>query len=392
MPEPTSSASQNADPALDKNTVPAKTPRRDPALEARDELLARADKYIEDERAAEYQRFLESTDVDPRAAALAVQMQKEAKGEALDVDRGHRDLEVGAEEAEPTQVIDGAASVERMAPAARPAVREAQRISTKGEDPLGDYVVRVDGKPMFKTVVDGQERLIPLDRARQQLQLHLAADTRFDQAKELKRQVEEEKRQLAARAAAPAATPAAPQVDDMALATGLVRSLLSEPEDKAAAKMAETFKTIRAAAAPRIDEATLITRARDEAVRTIAERDNRRALEDGLNRFTQDYPEIASDPDLFALADKRTTGIAEANPTWTPAQVMSEAGKQIREKFGTKAPAREDAPNNRQQRKQNLVPMPQPRVARPAPAPATQEDNSPQAMMAEIRKSRGQPG
>lgn len=395
--EPTSSASsQNPDVALATVQKTSNAPKRDPQLVSRDEMLERAEAYIDAERKAEYDRFLASTDVDPRAAALAVAMQKEAKGEALDTDRGHRDLtEMGGEEAVPADLEDGAASVEPIAEAAKPAVREAQRTSTKGEDPLGDYVVRVDGKPMFKTVVDGQERLIPLDRARQELQIGLAAKTRFDQANELKRQLEAKLR-AQTQTARVAATPAAPAIDDLALARGLVRSLVSEPEDKAAERMAETFKTIRGST-PQVDADAIAKRAASEAVRAVVERENQRALDTGLSQFTKDYPEIASDPDLFTLADKRTNTIAEEHPEWTPAQVMLQAGEQTRawlKSMGvtpkTAAPSGEQ-PNNRQQRKQNLVPMPQARSARPAVAKAEEEDNSPQAQMAEIRKSRGQP-
>jgi hypothetical protein len=390
MAEPTSSPSQ-IDASVSDKLADSRRVGRDPNIEAREALMAALDARIIADRAEDDQKFFASADVDARAAALAAEHAKEARGEALDVDRGHRDLPSG--EAEATRIEDGAADVEPLnpAPAAKPAVREAQRISTKGEDPLGEYVVRVDGKPMFRTVVDGKERLIPLDHARQELQIGLAAKIRFDQANELKRQLEAK---LRAPVPTPRpATPAAPQIDDLALAQGLVRSLVSEPEDKAAAKMAETFKQIRAAA-PAVDVNALEQRASERALRTIAERDNQRALQSGLGRFKQDYPDIASDPDLFTLADRKTNDIAAANPSWTPEAVMLEAGKQTREwvtRLGGKAHPSSQPTNNRQQRKETLVPMPQARSVRPAPAKAEETDNSPQGVLAELRKSRGQP-
>jgi hypothetical protein len=74
---------------------------------------------------------------------------------------------------------------------------------------------------------------------------------------------------------------------------------------------------------------------------------------------------------------------------------MLEAGKQTREwmkglGIPAKGAAPADAPNNRQQRKQTLVPMPQPRSARPGPTDEAQTEQTPQDAMAEIRKSRGQ--
>jgi hypothetical protein len=186
----------------------------------------------------------------------------------------------------------------------------------------------------------------------------------------------------------------APVVDDSALATELVRSLVSEPEDKAAAKLASAFKSIRQAQAP-VDQKALATEAASIAMATIAERDNQRALGEGLDTFTKTYPDIAGDSDLFALADRKTNAIAQENPNWTPGQVMLEAGKQTREWLKSiGAPVKTvpggEQPSNRQQRKQTLVPMPQARTARPAPAEGETREQTPAEAMAEIRKSRGQ--
>jgi hypothetical protein len=283
--------------------------------------------------------------------------------------------------------------------AAEKQAREAVRISHKGEDPLGEYVVRVDGKPMFKTLVDGKEQLIPLDRARAQLQKHLAADIRLQQASERQKQLEVREQSIRNAEATlrnrqhPSAT--APAFDDMALATGLVRSLVSEPEDKAAAKMAETFKAIRQASGPQIDANALVQQAADVAVKTIVDRNNERALKTGFDKFVKDYPDIAGDSDLFNLADKKSEKIGAEHPDWEPAQIMNEAGKQTREWLKSIGAKVSSAPSanlqSNQQRKQNLVPMPQARTVRPAPAATETEDNSPAAVMAEIRKTRGQP-
>ena len=395
--EPTSQSEADG---IDKKLA-ARTVSRDPALKAREDLLARMDEQIIADRAEDDRKFFASADVDPRAAAMAAQMAKEARGDALDVDRGHRDLmrEGGEGEAEPTQVVDGAASVQ-PADAAERKAREAVRISTKGEDPLGDYVVRVEGKPMFRTLVDGKEQFIPLDRARAQLQKHLAADIRLQQASERQKQLDAREQSLRnveetfKNRQHPSAQ--APAFDDDKMASELVRSLVSEPEDKAAARMATVFKAIRQASAPVLDRNALVREAAEVAVKTIADRDNSRALETGFTQFTKDYPDIASDSDLFNLADKKSETIALEHPNWGPAQIMNEAGRQTREwlkSIGAKAPS--GGPNANltanQQRKQNLVPMPQARSARPAPATDATTDESPQQTLRDIQKSRGQP-
>jgi hypothetical protein len=390
-----SMAAQNDNPALDSEGNPiqgaSRQPGKDPKLSERETLMAKIDAQIVASREEDDKKFFASADVDPRAAALAADMAREARGEQTVAER----VRAGDPTAAVIEDADSGAG-----DAAEAAAREAVRISNKGTDPLGEYVVRVEGKPMFKTIVDRKEVLIPLERARTQLQQHLAADIRFEQAKEQKRQLdarEQSIRNVEATLRTRVAQPVAPVVDDTALdneAVELVRSLVSEPEGKAAARLAKTLKSIRASQ-PQVDTQALVKQASDEAVRTIAERDNARALGEGFGQFTKDYPDIAGDSDLFALADRKTTAIAEENPTWTPGQVMLEAGKQTREwmkNLGVpvKGAAPADAPNNRQQRKQNLVPMPQPRSARPAPTETEEGEQTPLSALAEIRKSRGQ--
>jgi hypothetical protein len=368
-------------------------PGKDPKLSEREALMAKIDAQIVASRVEDDKKFFASADVDPRAAALAADMAREARGEQTVAER----VRAGDPTAAVIEDADSGAG-----DAAEATAREAVRISNKGTDPLGEYVVRVEGKPMFKTLVDGKEVLVPLDRARAQLQKHLAADIRLQQVSERQKQLDAREQSirtveatLKTRSAHPSAT--APVLDDQSLdteAVELVRSLVSEPEGKAAARLAKTLKSIRASQ-PQVDVGSIVKQASDEAVRTIAARDNDKALGDGFSQFTKDYPDIAGDSDLFALADRKTTAIAEENPTWTPGQVMLEAGKQTREwmkNLGVpvKGATPADAPNNRQQRKQNLVPMPQPRSVRPAPTEAEEGEQTPLNALAEIRKSRGQ--
>jgi hypothetical protein len=369
--------------------------RRDPKLIEREEMLARLDAKRDAARERDSEEYLASADVDPRAAALAVQMAKEARGEKIAAD-----LPTGEEEIDPSADPTPVETFEPAKPradAAERVAREAVRVSNKGGDPLGDYVVQVQGKPMFKTLVDGQEKLIPLEAARAQLQKHLAADIRLQQ-------VAEQRKQLEAREAAlrnneetfkrrqhPSVQPT-PAFDDRKLANELVRSLVTETEDKAAEKMAQTFREIRQASTPQIDVNALVAQARDEAVKTIVERDTQKALKSGFDQFTSDYPEIAGDSDLFNLADRKSEVIAAEHPEWTPGQVMNEAGKQTRawlETLGARTGAAPKPTTSNQARKQNLVPMPQARTVRPAAPSDAEKEQSPADIVAEIRRSRG---
>jgi hypothetical protein len=388
-----SNDAQNESVALDKDAAAASTaskkPGRDPALAARDELMARADAHIEAERAAEHQRFLASADADPRAALLASEMDREARGLPTQADE---------QRGVAPETVDGAASVEPVATNRR----EAQRISNKGDDPLGEFVVRVEGKPMFKTIVHGKERLIPLERARAELQKLGAGDERLRaaaaQAADLKAREERIRAAEAQMSVRQHPSAQAPAVDYRKLAGEAVRSLVSEPEDKAAERLAETFRQIgQAAQAPAVDVAALTRMAREEATRTIAAEREKEALGSGFDQFTKNYPDIAADSDLFALADRKSEVIAAEHPEWSAGKIMDEAGKQTRAWLTSigapvKTVTRENATRGNQQRKQNLVPMPQPRSAAPAPQSEEADDNSPAATLAAIRKQRGQPG
>lgn len=396
--EPTldeSGASQSGADGLDKNTGAArKGPGRDPALVAREVLLADMDSRIEAQRAQENADFLKDSGADPQRLMLARQMEAEANGEPTVADGAAAD-----------ELEDGAQFVE---PVREAAPKPAQRVSTKGEDPLSDFVVRVNGKPMFKTLVDGQEKLIPLEAARAQLQKHVSADIRLQSAatrnKELDNRaavIAAREKELAGRPAAAAAAAAAAAVDDAALdreSVELVRSLVSEPEDKAAARLAKTLKTIRQASVPQVDVKAIVKQAGDEAEARIVARDTAKAFDEGYSSFQKDYPDIVGDPDLFATADRKTDAIAEEHPEWSPEQVMSEAGKQTREWMkanGMKVPAPPanggQHPSNRQQRKEGLRPMPTTRTARPAVASEQSDRQSPADAVAEMRKARGQP-
>lgn len=388
-------ASQNQNQRVANGSQGGKTaPGRDSFLTDRDALMARIDAQVEEQRGVDDETFFQQGD--PRAIALAAEMGRESRGLPTVADGAQ-----GSEPSDESDRIQQDAGEGQDDPAVVQATRRVQ-VDTRGNDPLEEYVVRETGKPaMFKTVVDGKVHLVPLDKARAQLQKHLAADIRLQQATERTRSLDAREQsirateaQLQQRARQPAVA-----VDDAALereSTDLVRSLVSEPEAVAAKKLAKVLTGIRAAA-PQIDVNALGKQAATLARQEIAAEDNVKALNSGFNEFTTAYPDIAADPDLFALADRKTNAIAAEHPGWTPGQVMDEAGRQTREwvagisgKPVRRNPQGDSQLNNRQLVKQNLKPMPQSRSVRPAPAADLNEGTSASDALKEIRKSRGQ--
>jgi len=275
--------------------------------------------------------------------------------------------------------------------------------SDKDADPLADYVVVKDGKPALKLKVDGAETLVPLDTARATLQKGTAAERRLQQAAEERKQIareraqlEADKAELARRAQSQPSAPAA-AVDDQSVredAKVLVSSLLSEPEDKAVETVAKVLAKHRQAPAP-VNADEVAAKAAKAVRQELREEDTKKDQAQGYQKFKSQYPEIESSPELFRVADSKTDAIAVEHPEWTPEQVMLEAGRQTKEwleSIGGKPNAKPTPPptTDRQARKDNLRPVPPTRSARQAPTPKEESAETPAAILAQMRKARGQ--
>jgi hypothetical protein len=384
-------ASQNIDPALQKENIASRVPIERPKS-ARDLLLEGIDAKIEQKRQDDDDYVLQSGDT--RAVMMAAEMRREAAGKPIRSDQPRdeagRYVETAEAGADGDPYPEGNAEVERdAAPAAK--------------DPLEEYVVREAGKPpMFKALVDGKVRLIPLDQARAQLQKHVAAEQRLEQATARSKELDARERALKARETARVTPPkpVMPAYDDASLdadSKEIVRSLLSDSEDKAAGTVAKVLKKIRAAT-PQVDLNSVGKQAASIARQEIAVEDHQRAMASGFDKFAADYSEIANDPKLFAIADREADAIAKEHPEWKPEQVFLEAGRKTNEwltSMGVKPKAKPSAPSDldsrRQQAKQKLTPMPQARSVRPAPTADPNADDSPGGYLGDLRKARGQP-
>lgn len=273
-------------------------------------------------------------------------------------------------------------------------------------DPLAEFIVMQGDKPMFKTVYQGQEKLIPLENAHRELQKHVAADIRLQQNAEWQRQLEEREAQLQQQSAAlgdrlqamhtsPPSTPEA-DVDDADLeaeARDVVSGLFTGSEEEAAAKLAHLLKRTKGTkSAPAIDPKQLVAETVQATRKQMSDEARQKDVNTGFKKFSADYPEIMADQNLFRYADSLTDAIAAENPEWMPSDVMLEAGKRVREWVQSmKAPEQSEQPknNDRQERKQQLRPMPRLRQGTPEKEPQEQPA-TPADLMAEIRASRGQ--
>lgn len=389
--EETGGASQNTNDQVANGAgarkIPPKAPGPDPFNESRDEMLARVDAKIVEQRDTEDHEFLQSAD--PRAALLYQQMQDEAAGRETSADRARS----GQKERQEHRQAERDAMDEAIEVADR-----VTKVDDQGTDPLADYIVTRNGKRMFRAVVDGKTVEMPLEEARANIQKNVAADRRLQEAANRRRELDAREEALKKREQARVVTPVADTLDLDAEAVDLVKVLVSAPEDVAAKRLAKTLKAIRQASAP-VDANALVSQAADVAEQRIAARSDLQAKASGFKKFQEEFADVANDPDLYALADRRSDLIFAEHPDWSPEKIMLEAGKQAREwlaqKSGkplvtTQRQAQVEANRNRQETKQKLKPMPISRTAIPAAQADDNADDSPTGALADIRKSRGQ--
>lgn len=285
------------------------------------------------------------------------------------------------------------------------------------DDPLASYIqMGDDGKPYMRAKVDGEETLVDLEKARAIIQKNEAADRRFHEVAERRKELDsreeairEAERRIQERTAADSRRPpqeSAPlpsqgEDDQAALETAksIISNLFDGNEDDAVAQLAKAIATNRASQGTSIDPKKLAEEAAEAAEQRLAQREQERALQTGFKIFQQENPDLIADKSLFAAVDAQTDVVEAEHPEWTPEQIMREAGRQIREKFNMPDPRAEateiDDPgpeptNDRLNQKRNLRPMPTPAQDTRKP-PEPEKPETPAQALADIRAARGQP-
>ena len=359
--------------------------------------------------------------VDPREAMIS-DMEAKIEARRMEEMNGLIDAEPPRQEADPVEDPQDeqleAVTEQEEPPADPPAegVKNDHLPEEFQDDPLADYIVmdEANDTPMFVTKVNGEEKYIPLDRARQQLQKREAAEVELQNAKERQKVLDAREAQILAseqalktKLAAPAeasppSVPQAPDVSDQDLeneAQGIVNSLFSGTEEDAVEHLARVFKSMRPQQqAPQVDQDALVEQAASLVAKRRGAEDAQLDAEVGLKKFNENYPDIAADKALFNYADGMTDVIAkewkEEGRAFRTSEVMLEAGKRTAEWVQSmKAPSpkpKADTNNDRHERKRRLRPMP---TSQSQGAPTSQREEpqqTPQDAVAEMRKARGQ--
>lgn len=285
-------------------------------------------------------------------------------------------------------------------------------VATSAPD-IADHIYLKDGVPTMKLKVKGEEVEMPVDKVKSIAQKNMLADVRLRNVaateKDLKRrasQLAERERQQSL--AHPPAKPGA-EVNEETMkadARSFVDTLFEGTREEATEKAVQYLSSISSTP---VDTEALksdaVKAATAEAQRVLAERDQRtretaheRSLQQGLVYVESTYPELLLDDVLFDMIDARSDSVAEANPEWSPQQVMTAAAKEVAEKVGLKPRSAGDPPPSpdedgqtvREDRKRQLQPVPRSTVAGARHERRVEEpvDSSPKAVLERMREQR----
>ena len=245
-----------------------------------------------------------------------------------------------------------------------------------------------DGETLLKLKVNGVEQEMPLSEVQATMQKGLAADERFREAAELRRQVEIERQQLHNTNQQPTQAPAGQQPpqgavnDDLkAQAQSIIDSLYDgDPEDAAEALAQAMARPSTQVTSQQIQQ---------EALKAVQQQEYNENLKSGFQKFESEYSDIMADPDLRDLTDRKTIEIQSLHPDWSPEQILMESGRVIREKIGGQPAS--PPQNSRQARKQGIQTMPARQSTSTYTPPGKQQpSNNPADVLTRMKQARGQ--
>ena len=302
--------------------------------------------------------------------------------------------------------------LERIAEKAREARAEeidADQISEEPEiEPTGlgtGPLVERDGEWYAQARVDGDDVHIPYHEVLAQYQKNSAADKRLQEAAERQQELRDYEVQLdayranleaqssqppsGADALSPSVTDA--NTDDL---YGQYHEALFQGDETKANAMLRQIRAAERPVQPEIDVNSIIERTKaemreEETTARANAYESRR--QEAVEKFRSEYPEIAEDPGLLAVADRRSAELYNTDPTRDPWDIMQECAEHAREWLFNYVDVLggEGGKNNRSERKQGLEDEVTPRNVRASIG----EDSPTQTysdIIKEMREERGQ--
>ena len=267
------------------------------------------------------------------------------------------------------------------------------------EDPMSP--VRFENGAWVTTVkVNGQETTVPFEGLKVSHQKDAASQQRFENAAAKERFLNQKEAQLRQYVAnlkqqgTPPATGEEPKPDTnyTEVVKEYHQALYEDDADKAA-ELLQTLTTGRSQATPNVEEA--VNKALQEAFSRqqmaqarAQQKSYENSVKEAVSWFEKEYPEIAGNAELRAIADNRTVTIMKEEPSMAPAYVIQAAAEYAREWANLNISNGKS--NERVERKKRIVSEPKParksaKIGEDEPA-----DKTPSQIIEDMRESRGQ--
>ena len=211
-----------------------------------------------------------------------------------------------------------------------------------------------NGEWMTRIKVDGEVKVVPYAKIQAAAQKLDAGDKRLEEANRLMKEVEERERKLlesgqskdqlpAQGAEGDGSTETGPNEEILSLTRQYHDALLRGEDEETTAKLLAKLTTA-GGRQPQVDVNKLVEEAERRVRASLeaekkeqAETERRKTLTSAFETFKTEFKDIAEDEALLKVADSFTVKVAAENPTFSPLDVMREAGKRTRHWMKEKA-------------------------------------------------------
>jgi hypothetical protein len=269
------------------------------------------------------------------------------------------------------------------------------------EDPISPVFLK-NGQWVTTVKVNGAETTVPFEGLKVSHQKDSASQQRFEEAAAKEKWLNQKESQLRSyvqKLQTQQATPPPTQGDEPKTDTNFTevakeyhQALYEDDADKAA-ELLQTLTSGRSqGATPNVEEAVnkalqeAFSRQQMEQARA-QQRDYQKSVKDAVGWFETEYPEIAGNAELRAIADNRTVTIMKEKPSLAPGYVIQAAAEYAREwanlNLGGKS-------NERAARKKRIVSEPKPARKSAKIGEDDEVEKTPSQVIEEMRAERGQ--
>ena len=270
------------------------------------------------------------------------------------------------------------------------------------EDPISPVFLK-NGQWVTTVKVNGTETTVPFEGLKVSHQKDSASQQRFEEAAAKEKGLNQKESQLRSyvqklqtqkQATPPPTQDEAPKTDTnfSEVAKEYHQALYEDDADKAA-ELLQTLTTGRSqGATPNVEEAVnkalqeAFSRQQMEQARA-QQRDYQKSVKDAVGWFETEYPEIAGNAELRAIADNRTVTIMKEKPSLAPGYVIQAAAEYARE-WATLNLA--SGTNERTARKKRIVSEPKPARKSAKIGEDEQESKTSSQIIEDMRVERGQ--